>query len=61
MDGQKHKKKEAMQKGEGQTLSKSRVSFRCETCNVTCTGKDTYESHVRGSKHQKVSYCFKTF
>ncbi|OZC05926.1 zinc finger, C2H2 type, partial [Onchocerca flexuosa] len=54
MDGQKHKKKEAMQKGEGQTLSKSRVSFRCETCNVTCTGKDTYESHVRGSKHQKV-------
>lgn len=56
MEGQKHKKKEAMQKGEGLALSKSRVSFRCETCNVTCTGKDTYESHVRGSKHQKVSF-----
>uniref|UniRef100_A0AAF5Q2K8 DZF domain-containing protein n=2 Tax=Wuchereria bancrofti TaxID=6293 RepID=A0AAF5Q2K8_WUCBA len=59
MDGQKHKKKEAMQKGEGQTLSKSRVSFRCETCNVTCTGKDTYESHVRGSKHQKTANLMK--
>ncbi|VDN19806.1 unnamed protein product, partial [Gongylonema pulchrum] len=57
MDGQKHKKKEALQKGEGQTLSKSRISFRCETCNVTCTGKDTYESHLRGSKHQKVCVC----
>ncbi|VDN01120.1 unnamed protein product [Thelazia callipaeda] len=59
MDGQKHKKKEAVQKGEGQTLSKSRVSFRCETCNVTCTGKDTYESHVRGSKHQKTANLMK--
>uniref|UniRef100_A0A158R5J6 DZF domain-containing protein n=1 Tax=Syphacia muris TaxID=451379 RepID=A0A158R5J6_9BILA len=57
--GQKHKKKEALQKGEGQTLSKSRVSFRCETCNVTCTGKDTYESHIRGSKHQKTANLMK--
>ncbi|VDD86816.1 unnamed protein product [Enterobius vermicularis] len=59
VDGQKHKKKEALQKGEGQTLSKSRVSFRCETCNVTCTGKDTYESHIRGSKHQKTANLMK--
>ncbi|VDM42799.1 unnamed protein product [Toxocara canis] len=59
IEGQKHKKKEAIQKGEGQTLSKSRVSFRCETCNVTCTGKDTYESHIRGSKHQKTANLMK--
>uniref|UniRef100_A0A915BLQ4 DZF domain-containing protein n=1 Tax=Parascaris univalens TaxID=6257 RepID=A0A915BLQ4_PARUN len=59
VEGQKHKKKEALQKGEGQTLSKSRVSFRCETCNVTCTGKDTYESHIRGSKHQKTANLMK--
>ncbi|MFH4981637.1 hypothetical protein AB6A40_008346 [Gnathostoma spinigerum] len=58
IDGQKHKRKEAMQK-EGQVLSKSRVSYRCETCNVTCTGKDTYESHIRGSKHQKTAELMK--
>ncbi|KHN76329.1 Zinc finger RNA-binding protein 2 [Toxocara canis] len=56
VEGKKHKKKEALQKGEDRTLSKSWVSFRCEMCNVTCTGKDTYESHILGSRHQKVNF-----
>ncbi len=38
-----------------QPLAKSKVSFRCDLCQVTCTGQDTYNAHIRGSKHQKVS------
>ncbi|VDM49171.1 unnamed protein product [Toxocara canis] len=59
VEGKKHKKKEALQKGEDRTLSKSWVSFRCEMCNVTCTGKDTYESHILGSRHQKTANLMK--
>lgn len=28
--------------------------MRCELCDVTCTGSDAYQAHIRGSKHQKV-------
>ncbi|VDO64734.1 unnamed protein product [Heligmosomoides polygyrus] len=54
LEGQRHKKKEALAKGENNpSLPKSKVSFRCDLCNVTCTGQDTYNAHVRGAKHQK--------
>ncbi|KAJ1373709.1 hypothetical protein KIN20_036191 [Parelaphostrongylus tenuis] len=46
LEGQRHKKKEALAKGENnQSLPKSKVSFRCDLCNVTCTGQDTYNAH----------------
>ncbi len=55
LEGQKHKKKEAQVKsGTTQPLAKSKASFRCDLCGVTCTGSDTYQAHVRGAKHQKV-------
>jgi zinc finger RNA-binding protein len=59
LEGQKHKKREALQKAtqEGQpaTTAVARGSnLRCELCDVTCTGSDAYAAHVRGSKHQKV-------
>ncbi|KAH7727715.1 DZF family protein [Aphelenchoides avenae] len=54
LQGQKHKKKAAIEKGENQqSLPRSKVSFKCDVCNVTCTGRDTYEAHVKGTKHQK--------
>lgn len=28
--------------------------IRCTVCNVTCCGKESYESHLRGAKHKKV-------
>lgn len=30
------------------------VSLSCKLCDVTCTGNDAYQAHIRGSKHQKV-------
>lgn len=62
LDGQKHKKREALQKAQtdttattGQQTTTTRGSnLRCELCDVTCTGNDAYSAHVRGSKHQKV-------
>lgn len=59
LEGQKHKKREALQKAQQdpQTQSQATVrgsNLRCELCDVTCTGNDAYAAHVRGSKHQKV-------
>ncbi|VDM49887.1 unnamed protein product [Toxocara canis] len=48
VEGKKHEKKEALQKVEDRSLSKSWVSFRCEMCNVTCTGKVTLIFSVEG-------------
>jgi zinc finger RNA-binding protein len=61
LEGQKHKKREALQKAQQdpQTQTTSVTTqrgsnLRCELCDVTCTGNDAYSAHVRGSKHQKV-------
>lgn len=59
LEGQKHKKREALQKAQqdGQPANPALArgsNLRCELCDVTCTGSDAYAAHVRGSKHQKV-------
>lgn len=58
MEGQKHKKREALQKQtettKEQPTSRTVNCLHCELCDVTCTGNDAYAAHVRGSKHQKV-------
>lgn len=64
LEGQKHKKREALQKAQQESTTTSGVTqptttqrgsnLRCELCDVTCTGNDAYSAHVRGSKHQKV-------
>lgn len=59
LEGQKHKKREALQKAQTdpQTPAQGTIrgsNLRCELCDVTCTGNDAYAAHVRGSKHQKV-------
>lgn len=59
LEGQKHKKREALQKAstDPQAAPQGTVrgsNLRCELCDVTCTGNDAYAAHVRGSKHQKV-------
>ncbi len=53
MDGQKHKKKAASIV----TTNKEPVpsgSYRCELCDVTCTGLDAYNAHLKGARHVKV-------
>lgn len=53
MEGQKHKKKEqAAKQKEKESLPSN--AYRCELCDVTCTGTDAYAAHLKGSKHQKV-------
>ncbi|XP_063697221.1 zinc finger RNA-binding protein-like isoform X1 [Culicoides brevitarsis] len=58
LEGQKHKKREALQKQtettKEQPTSRTVNCLHCELCDVTCTGNDAYAAHVRGSKHQKV-------
>lgn len=59
LEGQKHKKREALQKAQQEGQPAAAVvargsNLRCELCDVTCTGSDAYAAHVRGSKHQKV-------
>ena len=57
LNGQKHKKKSAL----GTPMNTNAIpkiggnnSLRCELCDVTCTGSDTYAAHIRGAKHQKM-------
>lgn len=57
LEGQKHKKREALLKQTTeaqQTASRGANCLHCELCDVTCTGNDAYAAHVRGAKHQKV-------
>ncbi|XP_061680479.1 zinc finger RNA-binding protein isoform X2 [Syngnathoides biaculeatus] len=59
LQGQKHKKKEAVLKTSSQTGTCNgprgvQTQLRCELCDVSCTGVDAYAAHIRGSKHQKV-------
>lgn len=59
LEGQKHKKREALQKAQQDPQAPPQgtvrgSNLRCELCDVTCTGNDAYAAHVRGSKHQKV-------
>ncbi|XP_026288097.1 zinc finger RNA-binding protein isoform X4 [Frankliniella occidentalis] len=53
LDGQKHKKKEAMLKA-GTATTNSQNALKCELCDVDCTGSDAYAAHIRGARHQKV-------
>ncbi|CAB0006927.1 unnamed protein product [Nesidiocoris tenuis] len=56
LEGQRHKKKELLQK-EGAappTSARGAHNLRCELCDVVCTGSDAYAAHLRGSKHMKV-------
>ena len=61
LEGQKHKKKEQASKtGTSVNLPSSRSgvqAYRCELCDVSCTGLDAYNAHIRGAKHQKVLVC----
>ncbi|KAJ1346682.1 hypothetical protein KIN20_001571 [Parelaphostrongylus tenuis] len=60
LEGQRHEKKKALAEGENNpSLSKSKVSFRCDLYNVTCTGQGTYNAHVRGAKHRKTQILCK--
>jgi zinc finger RNA-binding protein len=57
LEGQKHKKREALLKQQKETAaaaSRGANCLHCELCDVTCTGNDAYAAHVRGAKHQKV-------
>ena len=57
LEGQKHKKKEAAAKT-GTTTPTGRGAqqgLKCELCDVSCTGVDAYNAHIRGAKHQKVA------
>ncbi|XP_053559108.1 zinc finger RNA-binding protein 2 isoform X2 [Bombina bombina] len=57
LEGQKHKKKEAMLKSgvpAQQNVRGSHPQLHCELCDVSCTGADAYTAHIRGAKHQKV-------
>ncbi|XP_026772973.3 zinc finger RNA-binding protein isoform X3 [Pangasianodon hypophthalmus] len=57
LEGQKHKKKEALQKGSSQVSNGPNsvpTQLRCELCDVSCTGADAYKAHIRGAKHLKV-------
>lgn len=35
------------------TLNRNIHTVRCELCDVACSGRDSYLSHIRGSKHLK--------
>ncbi|KAF6210397.1 hypothetical protein GE061_013501 [Apolygus lucorum] len=56
LEGQRHKKKEALQKEGAAPPAGSRAAnnLRCELCDVVCTGSDAYAAHLRGAKHMKV-------
>jgi hypothetical protein len=62
LEGQRHKKKEALQKEGTAPISGGRGgnNLRCELCDVVCTGSDAYAAHLRGAKHQKVSHYFRS-
>uniref|UniRef100_A0A915E439 DZF domain-containing protein n=1 Tax=Ditylenchus dipsaci TaxID=166011 RepID=A0A915E439_9BILA len=52
--GKAHKQKELMSKGGTvQNLSRNKVTFKCDVCQVMCSAQDAYDAHVKGAKHQK--------
>lgn len=51
LEGKAHKKKAA---GPA-PVPTGTAAFKCDLCDITCTSKDAYEAHLRGSKHYKVS------
>lgn len=53
MEGQKHKKKAASQTSDTKKLPKG--TFKCELCDVICTGRDAFAAHVKGASHTKVT------
>ena len=57
LEGQKHKKKEAAAKTgtAAPTGRGGQQGLKCELCDVSCTGVDAYNAHIRGAKHQKVN------
>ena len=34
-------------------LVQNPFQFRCDVCNVNCTGQESYDQHLQGSKHLK--------
>ena len=54
LEGQKHKKKAASATTDLQKFP--RGTYKCELCDVVCTGKDAFVSHVMGNNHTKVIY-----
>ena len=53
MVGKSHKKKVSMTTST-QPAAPGSVHYRCEVCEVVCTGKDNLEAHLQGAKHKKV-------
>ena len=51
--GKIHKKKLSMTSSSAPAAPGS-VHYRCEVCEVVCTGKDNLEAHLQGAKHKKV-------
>ena len=57
-NGQKHKKKEKEKEGGDNKPARGYHSFgklyRCELCDISCTGEQAFSAHMTGSKHNKV-------
>ena len=49
LEGQKHKKKEAAVK-----QMEASDGYKCTLCDISCTGADAFNAHLKGAKHLKV-------
>ena len=62
LEGKNHKKKEATAKnsvsqgGTPTAAGRSGKHLYCELCDVVCTCVDTFNAHLRGTKHNKVMH-----
>ena len=53
LEGQKHKKKAASATTDSKKLPPG--TYKCELCDVVCTGKDAFNAHIKGANHGRVS------
>ena len=54
IEGQRHKKRVALREQEKKndelaTVPSTGASYKCVLCDVTCTGKETFDAHITGS------------
>lgn len=61
LEGKAHKKKlqQGSELGEGggggEKSEKMDSPYYCPLCEIQCTSNDSYEAHIRGSRHTKVT------
>ena len=53
IEGQRHKKRVALREQEKKneelaTVPTTGASYKCVLCDVTCTGKETFDAHITG-------------